>query len=50
MACATSHIGGVTKQYSSGTYGWEMRQLFDLFFTTFQAEVNLKIWIQAKLL
>lgn len=50
MACAISHIEGVTKQYSSGKQGWERRKLLDLFFTTVQAGVNLKIQIQATLL
>lgn len=49
MACAISHIGGATKQYFSGKHGQEVRKLFNLFFTTVQAGVNLKIQIQVTL-
>lgn len=50
MACAISHIGEATKQYSSGKHGQEVTKLFDLSFTTIQAGVNFKIQIQATLL
>lgn len=38
------------QQYSCGKHGREIRKLFDLFFTTIEAGVNLKIQIQATLL